>query len=109
MLLRLLQPPNADVPMLVRLLPIVMLVRLVQKKNAPLPMLVTGKLLVVSGIITAPPGPVYSWMFSEPSKLVVKRNWARSATGVATTARITQPIQVLRIRDFISARMTPNK
>ena len=40
-LVRLLQPENADLPMLVTLAGILILVRLLQKENADLPMLVT--------------------------------------------------------------------
>jgi hypothetical protein len=44
--------------MLVTLLGIVTLVRL-QASNAQSPMLATGSPLIVSGMVTAPPGPVY--------------------------------------------------
>jgi hypothetical protein len=40
--------------MLVTLLPIVTLVRLVQSENAFSPMLVTGRPLIVLGMVTAP-------------------------------------------------------
>ena len=44
--------------MLVTLLGIVTLVTLSRLKNAPSPMLVTGRPLMVDGMVTAPPGPV---------------------------------------------------
>src|SRR5277367_3923956 len=39
-------------------------------------MLVTFKPLVVSGMTTAPPGPLYLEILRVPSLLVVKTNWA---------------------------------
>src|ERR1017187_6884950 len=70
--------------MLVTLLGIVTLVRLVQLKNASPPMLVTGKPLVVSGMVTAPPGPVYPVMVIAPL-LVVQVNWACATAGSANS------------------------
>ncbi len=45
--------------MLMTLSGIVTLVRLVQPENASHPMLVTNRPLIVSGMVTAPPGPMY--------------------------------------------------
>ena len=61
--------------------PTVTLVRLVFSKNAASPMLVISRPLVVLGMTTAPPGPVYSDMFKEPSLLDVNVNWACDNTG----------------------------
>src|SRR2546426_664240 len=58
-LVRLVQAENAKLPMLVTLLGIVTLVRLVLYWNAESPMRVTGRPLIVSGMATAPPGPMY--------------------------------------------------
>ncbi len=52
--------------MLVTLFGIVTLVRLVQEPNAPLPMLVTGSPLIVAGMAIAPPVPVYPLMVIVP-------------------------------------------
>ena len=52
--------------MLVTLLAIVTLVRLVQSSNASSPMLVTGRPLIVLGMVTAPPGPLYPVMVIVP-------------------------------------------
>ena len=48
---------NAPSPILVTLLGIVTLVRVVQRSNAYCPMVVTGRPVIVSGMVTAPPGP----------------------------------------------------
>ena len=63
---RLVHQANVLSPMLVTLLGIVTLVRLVQRKNAMCPMLVTGILSMVSGMVTAPPEPVYLVMVIVP-------------------------------------------
>ena len=47
-----------------------MLVRPVQPQNAWGPMLVTGSLAMVSGMVTAPPAPVYPMMVIVPSMIV---------------------------------------
>src|SRR6185436_9202339 len=65
-LVRLAQDSNAHSPMLVTLLGIVTLVRLGLLKNARNPMLVTDRPLIVSGMATAPPGPVYPVMMIVP-------------------------------------------
>ena len=78
-LFRLVQNSNAEFPMLVMLFGIVTPVRLAQNSNAESPILVIGSPLVVSGIVTAPPVPVYLVMVTVPL-LVVKSNWA--CTGV---------------------------
>ena len=56
--------------MRVTLLGIVTLVRLVQNWNAHDPMLVTGRPLMVSGMVTAPPRPVYPMMVNVPLLVV---------------------------------------
>ena len=56
--------------MLVTLLGIVTLVRLVQKQNVIAPMLVTGRPLIVLGMATSPPEPVYPVMVIVPSLVV---------------------------------------
>jgi hypothetical protein len=56
------QPWKASDPMLVTLEGIVTLVRLVLYLNAAPAMLVTGKSEMISGIVTAPPAPVYPEM-----------------------------------------------
>jgi hypothetical protein len=58
-LVRLMQLSSALLPRLVTVSGIVMLVRLVHSQNAMSPILVTGKPLIVSGMSTAPLGPVY--------------------------------------------------
>jgi len=68
-LVRLRQRPNAQLPMLVTLLGMVTLVR-VWPQNAESPMLVTGRPLIVSGIVTSPPGPVYPMMVMVPLVVV---------------------------------------
>src|ERR1035437_1805608 len=55
---RLEQDWNALFPILVMLFGITMLVSLVRLRKAFPPMLVTGRPLIVSGIISAPPAPV---------------------------------------------------
>ena len=52
------QAMNASSPMLVMLSGIVTLVKLSLNLNASSAMPVTGRLLIVAGIVTAPPGPV---------------------------------------------------
>jgi uncharacterized membrane protein len=52
--------------MLVTLVGIVTLVKVTQEANALVPMLVTGRLLIVLGIVTAPPVPVYFVMVILP-------------------------------------------
>src|SRR5439155_19056489 len=49
-------------------------------------MLVTGKPLVVLGIITAPPGPVYPVIVMLPL-LVMNVNWACTTEGSARSSR----------------------
>jgi hypothetical protein len=56
------------------------LVKLEQLMNAESAMLVTGRPLVVLGMITAPPEPVYPVMVIAPL-LVEKVNWACTAAG----------------------------
>jgi len=53
------QEENAPSPIPVTLLGIVTLVKLGMLKKADLPMLVTGRPLIVSGMVRSPPGPVY--------------------------------------------------
>jgi len=65
-LIRLVQPWNAEPPMLVTLSGIMTLVRRVQTRNVLYPMLVTGRPSIVSGIVTAPPWPVYPVMVIVP-------------------------------------------
>jgi hypothetical protein len=50
---------NAESPMPVTLSGIVTLVRLMSSMNALSPMAVTGRPVIVSGMTTTPPGPVY--------------------------------------------------
>src|ERR1019366_10570494 len=59
------QPMKAAVPMLVTLLGIVTLVKEAQLRKAP-SMLVTGRPLMVSGMVSATPGPVYPVIVIEP-------------------------------------------
>jgi hypothetical protein len=76
--------------MLVTLLGIVTLVRLQQPENALTPMPVTDQPLVLLGIVTAPPGPVYPVMVIVPL-LVVQVNWAcTTAGGVSSTNKPTK-------------------
>ena len=58
MLTRLVHSRNAPLPMLVTLAGITTLVRLALPSKALAPMPVTGRPSMVSGMITAPPGPV---------------------------------------------------
>src|SRR5437867_2395472 len=92
-LIRCEQPANALRPMVVTLLPILTLVRLMQlkderspilvmllgmatlviaafAKNAWSPILVTGRPLMVSGMVTAPPGPEYPVIVIAPLLVV---------------------------------------
>ncbi len=67
-LVRLEQESNALYPGSVTLPGIVTLVRLDSKANDWTPSLVTGRPSMVSGMVTAPPGPVYRRMvMAEPS------------------------------------------
>jgi hypothetical protein len=56
--------------MLETLVGIVTLVRLEQPENALLPMLMTGSLLIVPGMATLPPEPVYLVMVIVPLLVV---------------------------------------
>jgi hypothetical protein len=67
------------------LLGIVTLVRLVQYRNALSQMSVTGTPLIVLGIVTAPPGPVYPVMAIVPSQ-TMEVNWACTAIGSANSS-----------------------
>src|ERR1035438_6632036 len=71
--------------MLVTLLGTTTLARLMQSEKAKLPMLVTDRPLMVVGMVTAPPGPVYPVMVIVPL-LVVKVNWACTTTGSASSS-----------------------
>jgi hypothetical protein len=97
-LVRALQPLNAEFPILVTLFGIVTPVSTVLVLNALFPMLVTGNPFVVAGIITSPPDPVYPVIVIAPL-LVTKVYWARTATGEATTKseRIMQAIPKWRL------------
>ena len=66
--------------MLVTLFGIVTPARLVQVSKAWLPMLVTSRPLVVLGMITSLPRPVYAIIVIVPL-LVVKLNWASTLVG----------------------------
>ena len=77
--------------MLVTLPGIVMLVRVVLELNAEFPMLVTGRPLVVLGMVTSPPGPVYPVMVIAPL-LVTKVNWACTAGGRAHSSSGSRPM-----------------
>ena len=59
---RLLQNAKAISPIFVTLFGIVTRVRLVLSRKAEPPMLVTGRPLIMPGMSTAPPGPVYPVM-----------------------------------------------
>ena len=61
---------------------IVTLVRLLQKQKASNPMLMTGRPLIVSGMVTAPPGPVYLVMVIVPL-VIMQLNWASTTAGSA--------------------------
>jgi hypothetical protein len=69
-LVRLAQFMNANAPMLVTLLGIVMLVSPSHQKKALTSMLVTARPLIALGMITAPPGPVYPVIVTVPSLVV---------------------------------------
>ena len=56
------QPWNASDPMLVALEGIVTLVRRLLYLNAAPAMLITGKSEIITGVVTAPPAPVYPEM-----------------------------------------------
>ena len=60
----------------------VTLLRLVRSINAAFPMQVTGRSLILSGMATAPPLPVYLVMVMAPL-LVATVNCAHTATGIA--------------------------
>jgi len=72
-------------PMPVTLLRMVTLVRLEQERNAPSPTLATGRSLILSGMVTSPPGPVYPVMVMVPL-LVVKVNWACATAGIVKSS-----------------------
>jgi hypothetical protein len=61
-LVRLVHDMNAWLPMLVTLSGIVTLIRVVFEWNAESPMLVTARSLIVPGMLTTPPAPVYPVM-----------------------------------------------
>ena len=63
-------PPKAALPILLTLFGIMIWVRLMQPLNAESPMLVTGRPLIVSGIVTVPPIPAYSVMVMTPLLIV---------------------------------------
>jgi len=71
--------------MLVTLFGIVTDVTLPSDANAEFPILLTGRPLVMLGMVTAPPGPVYPVMVIAPL-LVVKLNWAFTTTGIARSS-----------------------
>src|ERR1035441_1935060 len=64
------QSLNAPTPTLATLLGMVMLVRPGRPENAPAPMLVTGRPVIVLGMVTAPPEPVYTVMVIVPLMVV---------------------------------------
>src|SRR5436190_6337603 len=66
---------------------IVTLVRLVPKKNALLPMLATGRPVMVLGMITSPPAPVYPVMVRAPLLVVYWNSSACMAAGSAPRSR----------------------
>ena len=72
--------------MLVTVLGIMTLLTAGRFANAELPILVTGQPLVVSGIATVPPGPVYLVIWIAPL-LVVKVNWPCATMGSITSRR----------------------
>src|ERR1035441_8551989 len=87
--------------MLVTLLGIMMLVRLRHEKNAQSPMLVTGRPLVVLGMVTSPPEPVYPAMVIVPL-LVVQVNWACTAAGkVKSSSGTSLVVQAVLKREAI--------
>ena len=65
-----LHPENAPAPMLTTLSGIATLATLVLSMKAWPPMLVTGRPLIVSGMVTTPPAPVYPVMVIVPSLVV---------------------------------------
>ena len=85
--------------MMATLVPTVTLVRLVFSKNAASPMLVIIDPLVVPGMTTAPPGPVYLAMLREPSLLVVKVYWACAITGGDRDRRSSKSLAAQAILD----------
>ena len=68
------QPLNAPAPILVTLSGIVTLVRVVLFWNAAAATPVIARLLMVAGMTTAPPGPVYPVMISPPLPSAVVAN-----------------------------------
>src|ERR1700683_4347539 len=84
------------------LVPTVTLARVELLKNAASPMLVIARLLVVLGMTTAPPGPVYLAMFREPSLLVVNIYWACAITGDNSDRSISKSCaaQAIDVRGF---------
>ena len=67
MLVRLVQPANAEPPILVTESGISMLFSPVQKENASSPILVTVYPPRVEGMVTSPPSPVYLVISAVPS------------------------------------------
>src|SRR3982751_302086 len=85
--------------MFVTVLGIVTLSKVKHCQNAPLPIVVTGSPLIVEGIVTSPPGPVYFVMVIAPL-LVVKVNWACACVTSAET-KIVMRIPSFGLLDFI--------
>ena len=83
---KLVQESNALTPMLVILSGMKILVKTASVKNALSPMLVTGRPLMVSGIVTTPLEPVYLVMVMAPL-LVVKVNCACTTAGSSKSSR----------------------
>src|SRR5262249_12618762 len=79
-LLRFVQPAKVPIAMMLTLSGMVTLVSPLFWKP-PIP--VTGSPLIVAGMITAPPGPVYPVMSTVPSSLVHVSYWAFAERGTA--------------------------
>jgi len=94
-LVRLSQSTNALDSILVTLSGIVTLATLMQPLNADTPMLVTGRLLIVLGMVTASAEPLYAVMVIEPLA-VVYLNWP-CAAGAANSRKASTKSNVLLI------------
>jgi hypothetical protein len=102
-LVRLVHDQNTFCSMLATVLGIVTLVTFVKSPNAKYPMRVTGKPLIVAGITTSPPAPLYRVMVIV-LLLVMKVNWACAVLAANRTRTpkipMRSPPRITRI-DFL--------
>src|SRR5208282_325242 len=93
--------------MMATLVPTVTLARVDISKNAASPMLVIGSPLVISGMTTVPPGPVYWATFRVPSLLVVNVYCACASKDGASNRKINKCLAAQAIFDVCGFFMLP--